>query len=97
MGRHDQELAALGLDFESDGDAWQPTPHGRFMAAVLAEHPELARDLDVLELGAGVAIHTVVLHRMGARSITATEHERDLLDVARANFERHFPGAGNVR
>ena len=93
IARHDQDLQELGLhpSIPSPGD-WAPTPHGRFLAGVLHERPELYADADVLELGAGTALHTVLLERGGARSITATEYDERLLATTRHNLEAH--GAG---
>lgn len=95
MANHDQDLEALGLDLTTgdSSEAWVPTPHGRTLAAVLHEHPELYRGMRVLELGAGTAIHTILLLRGGAEHLTATEYTDDLVDVIRLNVERHVENA----
>ena len=80
--------ADLDLDLSAGGDDWRPTPHGRFLAQVLAEHP-FAGGKDVLELGAGVANHTILLLRQEPRSLVATEILPELLDSTRANVERN--------
>ena len=85
--------ALLAMDLRSGDDDWAPTPHGQWLASMLAEH-DLVTGKDVLELGAGLANHTILLHRKGARSIVATEITPDLLATSRANFERNC-GEGN--
>jgi len=98
MVGHDQDLASLGIRYESrGGDVWQPTPHGLFMAGILDRNHDLVAGLDVLELGAGMAIHTIILQRAGARSITATEYREDLLQETRRLFEAHAEGACDIR
>jgi predicted RNA methylase len=93
MARHDQSLDELDLHPRTqDAEDWQPTPHGRFMAGVLHENPELYADREVLELGAGTALHTVLLERGGAKRVVATEHREDLLATVRANLEAHGCG-----
>ena len=69
MTAHDELLA---MDLSGGEDDWTPTPHGRFLARILAEH-DVVRGRDVLELGAGVGNHTILLVRQGARSVVATE------------------------
>ncbi|MEM6569349.1 MAG: methyltransferase [Planctomycetota bacterium] len=80
--------ALLEMDLQSSGGDWTPTPHGRWLAQMLAEH-DLVRDRDVLELGAGVANHTILLYRRGARSIVATEIADEFLATAKTNYERN--------
>ena len=86
----------LDMDLALDGDDWVPTPHGRFMGQMLAEHGELVRGQRCLELGAGTANHTVLLVRQGAASIVATEITADRLETTRSNVERNCPDADNV-
>lgn len=93
MGHDLIDLAAINVKLTSDGDAWQPTPHGLTLARVLHEQPELVRDLDVLELGAGLAVHTVLLERAGAKSVTATEITQEFLDATRMNMEQNDCGS----
>lgn len=76
------------MDLRAGEDDWSPTPHGKWLAQMLAEH-DLVTGKDVLELGAGVANHTILLHRKGASSIVATEITDDLLATSRENFERN--------
>lgn len=78
----------LSMDLQEGADDWTPTPHGKWLASVIAEH-DLVSGKDVLELGAGVANHTILLHRRGAKSIAATEITQPLLDTAAANFRRN--------
>jgi len=77
-----------------EGD-WAPTPHGKFLAETLAKH-NLVRDREVLELGAGVGNHTILMVRQGASRIVATEIAEDRLKTARRNVERNCPDATNV-
>ena len=85
----------LHMDLASGADDWTPTPHGEFLAQVMAEH-NLVRGLDVLELGAGVGNHTVLLARQGARSIVATEITAELLETTQANVERNVSDTSNI-
>ena len=85
----------LDMDLSAGGDDWQPTPHGRFLAEVLAEH-NIVQDREVLELGAGVANHTIVFVRQGAKQLVATEITQARIDTTRENVERNCPQAANV-
>lgn len=87
--------ALLAMDLAAGEDDWTPTPHGRWLARVIAEN-DFVGGKDVLELGAGVANHTILLHRKGARSIVATEITEDLLATTRENLERNLDDAGAV-
>jgi len=87
------DLESINMRLESDGDAWQPTPHGLTLARVLHEQPELVRDASVLELGAGLAVHTVLIERAGAKSVTATEITQEFLDATRKNMELNGCGS----
>ena len=78
----------LQMDLSAGSDDWSPTSHGHWLARMLAEN-DLVRGRDVLELGAGVANHTILIHRQGARSIVATEITEQLLETMRENFERN--------
>ena len=62
----------LSMDLRAGDADWSPTPHGHWLARMIAEN-DLVKDRDVLELGAGVANHTILTHRKGAKSIVATE------------------------
>ena len=62
----------LEMDLAASGADWRPTPHGTFMAKVLAEH-NLVHGKRVLELGAGVGIHTIIMLRQGAAELVAVE------------------------
>ena len=86
----------LQMDLSAGSDDWSPTPHGHWLARMLAEN-DLVRGRDVLELGAGVANHTILIHRQGARSIVATEITEQLLETTRENFERNCGTAANIR
>ena len=54
------EISQMDLS-EGDG-VWQITPHGRFLGKALAEF-NLTKGADVLELGAGMANHTILIAR----------------------------------
>lgn len=84
--------SVLDMDLQAGENDWTPTPHGQWLASVIARH-DLIAGKDILELGAGVANHTILLHRRGAKSIAATEITEDLLDTARKNFKANV-GAG---
>ena len=78
----------LDMDLRGGADDWTPTPHGEWLARMIATH-DLIKGKDVLELGAGLANHTILLHRKGAKSIVATEITEALLESTAENFERH--------
>jgi predicted RNA methylase len=73
--------------FECTEGDWQPTAHGRLLGDVL-QRQRLVRGKDVLELGAGVGNHTVLLVRGGARHVVATEITEERLETTRRNVER---------
>lgn len=75
------------IDFECHEDDWKPTAHGRLLADVLKRR-DLMRGKEVLELGAGVGNHTVLLVRGGAKRVVATEITEERLDTTRQNIER---------
>ncbi len=81
----------LDMDLQAGEDDWTPTPHGQWLASVIARH-DLVEGKEVLELGAGVANHTILIHRRGAKAITATEITEELLGTARTNFEANVGG-----
>jgi len=85
----------LEMDLRAGNDDWTPTPHGRWLAQVLAER-DLVSGKDVLELGAGVANHTILIHRQGARSIVATEITDELLETTRRNLDKNVDDPSNV-
>ncbi|MEL6713351.1 MAG: methyltransferase [Planctomycetota bacterium] len=87
--------ALLEMDLSAGEDDWTPTPHGRWLAHVVARN-DFVSGKDVLELGAGVANHTILLHRKGARSIVATEITAELLATTAANLERNLDDPSTV-
>jgi len=92
----DQSIESLlQMELSTPGNVWNPTPHGIFMAEVLAAN-NFVNGKSVLELGAGAANHTVVMLRQGAARLVATEIHEDFLATTRHNVERNFPGAQNV-
>jgi release factor glutamine methyltransferase len=80
----------LAMDLALGGDDWVPTPHGQFLAEVLAER-NLVLGRRVLEVGAGSANHTILLLRQGATQVVATEISPDLLTTTRRNVEHNCP------
>ena len=80
--------ALLDMNLGSGEDDWTPTPHGNFLAKVLAER-NLVRGKDVLELGAGVGNHTIIMLRQEAAKITATEILPEFVETTRRNVERN--------
>jgi release factor glutamine methyltransferase len=84
---HPHEL--LQMDLSSGKDDWSPTPHGQLLALALAEN-NLVRGKSVLELGAGVGNHTILLLRQEARSMVATEITSERLETTRSNVERNM-------
>ncbi len=88
-----QEL--LKMQLGSGDDDWTPTPHGRLLAHSLAGR-NLVADREVLELGAGVGNHTILLVRQGAKRVVATEITKSRLDTTRRNVERNCSRTGHV-
>ena len=78
------------------GDDWQVTPHGRFLGEMLAEN-NLVEGSDVLELGAGLGNHTILLARQNAARILATEIHESFLDSTRKNFAKNCPDFDAIR
>jgi methylase of polypeptide subunit release factors len=93
MARTDAEIAALlDMDLGMKGDDWRPTPHGAFLAQVLAEN-DFVKGKTVLELGGGVANHTIILARQHPKHLVTTEITETLLATTRQNVERNVPDA----
>ena len=84
-----KDISRMDLGEGSEG-VWAITPHGEFLGKTLAEF-NLVEGAAVLELGAGMANHTILLARQRAASIVATEIHEDYLATAEANFERNCP------
>ena len=78
------------MQLDVGGDDWSPTPHGIFLGDVLAAG-ELVEGKEILELGAGVGNHTILMLRKGAARIVTTEISERRLATARANVERNCP------
>ncbi|MHC4848809.1 MAG: methyltransferase [Planctomycetota bacterium] len=83
-------MSILDMQLDAGADDWDPTPHGVLLGDVLA-NGEFVRDRDVLELGAGVGNHTILMLRKGASRIVTTEISESRLATARANIERNCP------
>ncbi len=79
----------LQMDLSGGDDDWSPTPHGQLLALALAEN-NLVRGKSVLELGAGLGNHTILLLRQGPCSMVATEITAERLDTTRSNVERNM-------
>ena len=82
----DNDLLEMNLDV-GDGD-WTPTPHGQHLGHVLATQSHFVGK-DVLELGAGVANHTIIMLRRGVKSLVATEITEPRCRTAQLNVERN--------
>lgn len=78
----------LDMDLGLGEEDWKPTPHGHLLANTLAEQ-DLVRGKRVLELGAGVGNHTVVMLRKGAASIVATEILPEFAQTTESNVRRN--------
>ncbi len=85
----------LEMDLVARTDDWSPTPHGIFMAEVLARH-NVVRGKEVLELGGGLGNHTILLARQGARRVVTTEIEAGRSETTRRNVDANCPDATNV-
>ena len=84
----------LIMDLAAGADDWSPTPHGSALAEALAAS-DLIDGRSVLELGAGVGNHTIVIVRKGARSVVATEITAARAATTRANVERNCGAAAD--
>ncbi|MCA8940119.1 MAG: methyltransferase [Planctomycetes bacterium] len=83
------EYDEWGLSFVVEGDAWRPTPHGETLAHFLWKEQDLLAGKNVLELGAGCAIHTALIAKHQPESIVATEILPEFLENTRENLERN--------
>ncbi len=83
------------MDLAGGSDDWTPTPHGALLADALAE-TDLVEGRAVLELGAGVGNHTIVIVRKGASRVVATEITEGRAATARQNVERNCAGVDRV-
>ena len=81
----------LEMDLVAGAGDWSPTPHGVFMAEVLARQ-NVVRGKEVLELGGGVGNHTIILVRQGAKRVVTTEIEAGRSETTRKNVEANCPG-----
>jgi len=80
----------LDLDLDFGDDDWVPTPHGILLGDAIAEG-DFVRGKRVLELGAGVGNHTILMLRRGAERVVATEITESRLETTRRNVERNEP------
>ena len=83
------------MDLAGGSDDWTPTPHGVLLADALAQ-TDLIEGRAVLELGAGVGNHTIVIVRKGASRVVATEITEGRAATTRQSVERNCAGAGHV-
>jgi len=77
-------------DLKNGSDDWLPTPHGMTLSEALSNVPQLGdvlRGRKVLELGAGVGNHTVLIERLSPAQLTVTEITEDRLDTTRRALE----------
>ena len=74
------------LSLDVPEGVWNPTPHGLLLGNALAEQDFSGQE--VLELGTGCGLHAVVIARQGARSLTLTELDSEILDNARHNLKK---------
>lgn len=77
-----------GPAFEIGDDDWTPTPHGEALAAYLATS-SLFDGKEVLELGGGVANHTLLLLGHPLKRLVVTEITEERLETTRRNVEKH--------
>jgi len=83
------------MDLAGGSDDWTPTPHGELLADALAE-TDLIEGRAVLELGAGVGNHTIVIVRKGASRVVATEITEGRAATTRQSVERNCAGVDRV-
>ncbi len=82
----------LVMDLMMGEEDWKPTPHGKYLSEVLASN-NLVRGKSVLEIGSGTGNNTILLLRLGAAHVVATEITHSLSDTTRQNVERNVPDA----
>ncbi|MEE8141970.1 MAG: methyltransferase [Planctomycetota bacterium] len=75
------------LELDVPEGIWNPTPHGIHLGNMLTTMDFKAKH--VLELGTGCGLHAVVIAGQGAKRLTLTEYDSDILDNARHNLEKH--------
>lgn len=75
----------------SGKELWKPTPHGQTLAEAL-ERFDVVSGQSVLELGGGVANHTIIMARQGPRLLVTTEILPEFLSTTQQNVEKAVPG-----
>ena len=80
--------ADLQLDLQVSGEAWKPTPHGEFLAVALSKY-DFVSNREILELGAGVAIHSIPILKKNPKHLTMTEITNELVGVIKENVNRN--------
>jgi predicted nicotinamide N-methyase len=71
-------------------------PSAIAMAEWLCEHPETVHGKQVLEIGCGLALPSIVASRLGAR-VMITDYVNEPLDLARYNMKLNGDGSAQFR
>lgn len=64
---------------------------GVSLASLLAREPELVKGKRILELGCGTGLCGIVAARLGAREVTLTDGNSDLLERVESNIAANLP------
>ena len=76
----------LEMKLEINEEDWKPTAHGRFLSKILSKN-NLVENKNVLELGSGTGNNTILLLRLGAKHIVATEIAEKYMNTTKHNVE----------
>ena len=72
------------------GDDWMPTPHGWTLAEAIHFNKSLNtlfNNKDVLELGAGVGNHTVLIAKQNPKSLSVTEIKPSRFEITKSTMQ----------
>ena len=62
-------------------------PSALGLARFLVDQPELIRRKSVLELGVGLGLTSIVLHKLNPKKLLLTDYEADALKICKENFQ----------
>ncbi|RMI04879.1 MAG: methyltransferase domain-containing protein [Calditrichaeota bacterium] len=66
---------------------WKPTPHGIALAKGMIQVPNIFCGKNVIEIGVGSGLHSILAAKLGARNIDVTDISESVLQIALQNAE----------
>lgn len=81
------EFDQMAMELDVPEGVWNPTPHGMHLGNMIAEIEFEGQE--VLELGSGCGIHTILIAQQHPKKITITEITGDILDNTRHNLKKN--------